>query len=333
MKVYFTLTDGVENSEINLDMLRLALKSAQENTSLKLYALYEGTKEDSAYKIFIENGVNVTLCTCSFKDKLERYYGDLQTNNLRASIKRMLGCFMKFDISLYEKDDDVILYSDIDTMFLKDADWDSFKVQRLAVAPEFNKDYDLIKGYRYFSAGIMLINLPELRKRREKLFDMLDNKIPPYQECWDQGFWNELYKDDFEEWGAEFNWKPYWGINDNANIIHIHGFKLGSLTPADFVFCGELQNRFSNAYEGWMYYSMKAYRILDFDKDKYHAALAVFLMNAKKEHGLEKQWYLSTYLLHFIYVKFKKFENVRIVGKLYKYTRKKLIKRDIIPAE
>lgn len=331
MKLYFTLTDGVEKSQINLDMLRLALKSAKENTSLELYALYDGTKDDKAYKIFQEYGTHIIMCKCSFADKIEKYYQN-QSTDIRSGIKRMLGCFMKFDIALHEKSDDVVLYADIDTMFLKDADWDSFKVKTIAAAPEFEQNYDIIKGYKYFGAAPMLINISEARKRREKLFYMLDNHLEPYQECWDQGFWNELYKDDFEPWPLEFNWKPYWGINENATIVHIHGFKLGSMTEDDAKFCGPMINRFSGAFEGWLYYTMKAYRILEYDRDLYVAKLAEFLKKSQPEIIVynKKQWYFSTYFLYWIYKKLSKKHLSRFSQKIYQFCEKKLQKRKVL---
>ena len=330
MKLYFTLTDGVDRSPIHLDMLRLACKSAKENTSLKLCALYDGTPNDTAYKILREYGVDITLCSCSFADKLEKYYTNVSPTDIHAGIKRLLGCFMKFDIALHENQDEVVLYADIDTMFLKDVDWDAFKVKTLAVAPEFDKNYDIINGYKYFNAGIMIINIPEAKKRMERLFYMLDNYIEPYQECWDQGFWNELYKDDFESLPIEFNWKPYWGINEKANIIHIHGFKLGSLSQNDAHFCCGQMQRFSGAYDGWIFYTIKAYRLLGYNKDLQITQLVNFLNDAKFKTPNKKQWYFSTYWLHFIYEKLKKHQNHILFSHIWTWAEKKLQKRHIL---
>lgn len=326
MKLYFTLTNGVNNSEVHLNMLRLCLKSARENTSLDLYALYDGEIGDNSYNIFKENGVNVILCKCSFTDKLKKYYANSRFEGLLNSVERMLGCFMKFDIALYEKDDDVVLYSDIDTMFLKDIPKEAFNVKTLAAAPEFDKNFDIIKGNKYFSAGIMMLNIPELTKRREKLFEMLDNNIQPYQECWDQGFFNELYKDDFEPLSLEYNWKPYWGINDKAIIIHIHGLKLGSMTITEFNLAGGLQNRDKEAVTGLVYYSLTAYRILGLNKDKDIAQYTKFLTLAQRFNN-KKQWLISSFIFYLIY---KLTANSKIFVKIHNTAKKKLLKRNLI---
>ena len=117
MKLYFTLTDGINKSQVHLEMLRLALKSAKENTSLKLNILYDGNTCDEAYKIFKEYDANIILCKCSFEEKLDKYYKN-QSSDIHLGYKRMLGCFIKFDIAIHEKEDDIILYADIDTIFL-----------------------------------------------------------------------------------------------------------------------------------------------------------------------------------------------------------------------
>lgn len=326
MKVYFTLTSGINKSQILLDMLSLCLKSAKKNTSLNLYALYDGEINDASYKIFTDNNVNVILCKCSFKDKLKKYYENSKFEGLLNSVDRMLGCFMKFDIALYEQEEETILYSDIDTMFLKDIPHEAFKTKTLAAAPEINKNFDIIKGNRYFSAGIMMLNVKELAKRREKLIEMLENGIEPYQECWDQGFFNELYKKDFEILPLEYNWKPYWGINDNASIIHIHGLKLGLLSKQDIEFTGDMQKCFKDAFYGWLYYTMTAYRLLGQNKDKFIANLAEFLKYSEKEQD-KKKWNFSSFFMYWIY---KITKNNKLMNKINKKIEKKLKKRNLI---
>ena len=337
MKVYFTLTDGIKNDEKNLNMLKLCLKSAKENTSLKLNALYDGIENDNVHKIFLEYGVNVIFTKLSFADKIQKYYKNWKFENLLNSLTRMHGCFLKFDIALHEQEEDVVLYSDIDTIFMRDIDWDKFaNVKTLAVAPEFDRDeFAVIKGYKYFSAGIMLINIPELKRRREELFYMLDNNVEPYQECWDQGFFNHLYKDDFEVMPFELNWKPYWGRNDNAIIVHVHGWKIGhELTEEAEDFCTGLLSRYKEAYEGILYYNMLGYRYLNLDKDKELSELGVYMAKcyAKmyNKQDRKKFFKISTFLLYICYRRTRKFSNVLFISKLHKYAEKKLIKRGVL---
>ena len=76
MKCYFTFNNDIENNKIYLDMLELALRTARKNTTLDLYALYEGTKEDKLYSILKKYNVNVQICKLSFYDLLENFYDE-----------------------------------------------------------------------------------------------------------------------------------------------------------------------------------------------------------------------------------------------------------------
>src|SRR4051794_28018626 len=42
---------------------------------------------------------------------------------------------------------------------------------------------------------------------------------------YDQPRLREFYKGKYDPLPAEFNWKPYWGYNALASIVHFHGPK------------------------------------------------------------------------------------------------------------
>lgn len=51
--------------------------------------------------------------------------------------------------------------------------------------------------------------------------------IPNKTNLFDQGYINEVCDNEFDFLPLEYNWKPYWGLNENAKIIHFHGIKPG----------------------------------------------------------------------------------------------------------
>lgn len=332
MKVYFTLNNDIEGNTIYMDMLRACLISAKKNTSLQLNAIYDGKESDKIYKILIENDVNVICHALSFYKELEKFYDEkykISVNMKDMKLKQAACNFMKFEIPLYEKNDEIVLYSDIDILFLREPKLDDFYTKTLAAAPEFEQNYDIIKGYKYFNAGTMLINVKELGKRRKILLDMLNKKQRPYQECWDQGFFNELYKNDFEELGTEYNWKPYWGINENAKILHLHGW-LKPQTYNGEEHIGALLNRFPKAFEGYLCYFIKFYDILNKDSSIYIAKLASFLKNAQEDANIKRKYKFSTWFYYYIYTNFAKFQNIVPIKQLFNYSKKKLQKKGIL---
>ena len=329
MKCYFTFNNDIENNKTYKEMLEIALQTARKNTTLDLYSLYDGSKEDELYSILQKYGVKVTICKLSFYHLLEHFYDNKyneQCNFKQLNLRQVACTFMKFEIAEIEQEDEVVLYSDIDVMFLKDIN--NLYTKTLAAAPEFALDFDKIKNYDYFNAGIMLLNIKELKRRKEILLDMLKNKKRPYQECWDQGFFNELYKNDFDKLAVEYNWKPYWGINENAIIVHLHGFKPFIFTQNSFDFCRQMIYKFEKAFSGFMYYFylFSTYKTDNSALDI--ANLARFLSFAQLNY--RKRWRFTTFLFYTISkliiksrVQFLKpianhFDNILKENKIYK---------------
>ena len=74
MKCYFTFNNDIENNETYMNMLDVALQSARKNTTLDLYALYDGNVEDKLYSILKKYNVKVYICKLSFYNLLENFY-------------------------------------------------------------------------------------------------------------------------------------------------------------------------------------------------------------------------------------------------------------------
>ena len=58
MKCYLALTEPDSDNEVYIDLLEVTLKSANSNTSLGLYALYDGNIESPCYKLLKKYKVN-----------------------------------------------------------------------------------------------------------------------------------------------------------------------------------------------------------------------------------------------------------------------------------
>jgi lipopolysaccharide biosynthesis glycosyltransferase len=71
----------------------------------------------------------------------------------------------------------------------------------------------------------MIMNIPALRESKADLFPVVEGRLSitaPYD---DQSAPNELFSGRWEHLPSTWNWKPYWGRNDEANIVHFHGPK------------------------------------------------------------------------------------------------------------
>ena len=130
------------------------------------------------------------------------------------------------------------------------------------VCPEFERSND----YSYFNAGVMLINTEVAKSKYNDFIHMINNSIKAETECCDQGYLNDLYKNQYNKLPLEYNWKPYWGINQNAKIIHFHGIKPNENVINKIPFLIEMLSKYESANSYFYYYDLYS-EYVDVDKD------------------------------------------------------------------
>jgi lipopolysaccharide biosynthesis glycosyltransferase len=94
----------------------------------------------------------------------------------------------------------------------------------IACAPEHRQD-----DFGYFNSGVMVMNLPALRATADRLRATVTARLPNMQPHDDQGALNDCYRNEWDRLPNEWNWKPYWGTNPDAKLIHFHGPKPGTV--------------------------------------------------------------------------------------------------------
>lgn len=194
-------------------LIKVAVASCLANTPLVPYCLYFGSR-NATVDDFEKMGVHVIPHVPSLEPELKIGYGE--------NYRRFAGHWLRADLPLIESDDQFILYTDIDVLFLN---WNPdllVRPQYLAVAPEHR-----IEDTHRFNSGVMILNLENMRAdlslfhsaiRRRLLNDF---KYPSH----DQRSFNDHFRDRYDHLSPLMNWKPYWGRNDKASIIHFHGPK------------------------------------------------------------------------------------------------------------
>lgn len=229
MKCYFALSDDVSSNDDYYWMFVAAVKSAKKNTSLELHCLYDfrdktsgDISNDRIYRMLKDNGVIIHLIAIDFEEELLSVYTDEYLNKIHVTKNSLYSRFLRFMIPDVDKSDDVVLYSDTDVIFLKPIEKSKlFDTQTICVGPEFDRK----ENFSYFNAGVMFVNLKSYRDAKKQLVNMLKDGKHPTTECCDQGYLNDIYEHKFDKLPFELNWKPYWGENREAVIVHLHGFK------------------------------------------------------------------------------------------------------------
>ena len=247
MNWFLALNQEAFRAERYADMLKVAVHTALKNTSLVPHLLYDG-RESLLTTWLRARGVRIIPCRSFAYDGLASLSRERRDPNI---LSIGAGAFLRVDLPSIARQngirDEFILYTDVDVMFTTDvcAFLGTLKPQYFAAAPETDQN-----NPARMNSGVMVMNVDGLmnvdsdfkRFIASHLHELIDQN-------WDQGAYRRFFGRSNilttvcgTRWDAlppEFNWKPYWGRNAGAAIIHFHGPKphdrelLRSGTPAD----------------------------------------------------------------------------------------------------
>lgn len=218
MKWYLALNEGGTRGDIGLHT-KLAVLSAMKHTDLTPYLLYSGSR--NSFTSWLETrGVRIIDSQLPYISVIEELTAAGRYHMLTV------GHWLRTNVCLEDHDDDYVFYTDVDVLFLKQPDLEAIRPHYFAAAPEFDRD-----SWNYFNAGVMVMNPRHMRAEyplfERYLIDALKEKTHSFH---DQIAYNEFYRGRWERLPLELNWKPYWGLNDSARLLHFHGPKLGAIS-------------------------------------------------------------------------------------------------------
>ena len=197
-----------------MDMAKAAVLSSIEY-GINRHCLYDGNNTE--FIAFLkQNNVNVILHETSFKSKILELVEP-------AAHPTYLGAFLRLDIPLIidklHLDIDYYLYTDCDIIFNRDPSevFLNFFPSGIGASGE-NKQNQV----DMFNSGVMWCNQKKMLETYQDFYNFVVDKKFKFTSI-DQGALNEFYT--HEKLPDEINWKPYWGINDEACIVHWHGPK------------------------------------------------------------------------------------------------------------
>lgn len=209
-KWYFSINeDGFQGC---IEQITASVRSCHMNTSLEPICIYGGTNQGNL-KTLNDLGVTVIPHVSTIEPELREGYGE--------RFSRFSGHWLRVDIPTIETDDDWIIYTDTDVVFLKDPK-DIEIPDLLSAAPEFKKD-----DYSKFNSGVMVMNLPNLRKVQGEFIKSIKDRLvnnftyPAH----DQESYNRFFNNKFSHLPPKYNWKVYWGVDPSVEILHLHGPK------------------------------------------------------------------------------------------------------------
>ncbi len=169
------------------------------------------------------HGVTVVPWAVSFPDALRRNYPD------RFHVAT--GAYLRFEIPTVCEQlgitDRYLLTTDMDVMFAGDvSSLASVRPAYLAAAPQFDPN-----DWSYFNSGVMVINRQAFAEQLPRLIACIPKLRAGHG--FDQDTLNLHFAGRWHWLPVEYNWKPWWGVNPNARIVHFHGPKAHTCEPVE----------------------------------------------------------------------------------------------------
>lgn len=219
MKWYTALSSYSSSSYTN--MLDVAVASCLANTPFKPHIICD---KKIPYTKKLEK---------QYKDKIKVIYHSgkifksfckqFKNDNQLANQLGTAGTYLRAEVPIIETQDKYVLYTDADVIFYdpKNGPRDVPAPDYFAAAPEF--DYN---NWSYFNAGSMIMNTESMREQYNTFYNYVKDKFKQLVDhAHDQAAYNLLFKGKWNRLPVEYNWKPGWGVNDRAVVVHFHGPK------------------------------------------------------------------------------------------------------------
>lgn len=223
MKWFFALHEAAPQFDAYAAMAKVAVVSARHYApTLEPYFIYDG-EENALTRWMVSHGVTLLPRRSRFYaqfaehsattgDPFALWYGP--GTYLRAEVPSLceqLGCL-----------DETVLYTDCDILLKGDptAAIPDLRGSFFAVAPESRPD-DL----EDVNAGIMAMNPRALRGMDEAFAAFILSDFDRCVRQTDQYAYRTFFRHGWKGLPLTLNWKPYWGLNTEARIVHFHGPK------------------------------------------------------------------------------------------------------------
>ena len=226
MKHFFSLYKDPAGQYLNyIDHIKAMVNSAIVNTTLQSYFIYDGEPDDLTNWLEAR-GVVIVYHKSTLSDLIQ------SCENKGFSKHTAQGAFLRLDIPIIlqklNNSDDVVLYTDCDVIFLKEVECKSIP-NIFAIAPEFNSNLE----HPNYNTGVMFINVAEFTESHHSLMEFIaqSGDISQFGD-YDQGIVNLFYRNKFSLLEWNYNWRPYFGINHDAVIVHYHGLKIKDIAAA-----------------------------------------------------------------------------------------------------
>jgi hypothetical protein len=222
MKWFFALNEKSPAFGDYSGMIRAAVHSARTRTRLSPCFLFDG--EPCALTAWLEaNGVTVLRRRWRLLDEFNRVAGESGRTQLLGFAG---GIFLRMEIPRLCEEmgwgDEQVLYTDCDILFTGDPEplFPDLDGAYFGVGPEFDPN-----NVEDMNSGVMVMRLPAMRAVEGAFEQFVRETMADCARYTDQFAYKAFFRHGWKGLPPELNWKPYWGENPAARIIHFHAAK------------------------------------------------------------------------------------------------------------
>lgn len=209
------------------EMIVAAVNSARKNTSLEPICLYSG-KPNALTSWLEKKGVQVRFEKVPFYNEMFSQEVLDFHKSTHYSPHHASGAFLKAMASTFFKTEENLLITDCDVYFRKNPEC---KIENPSSFYAVNEVYlnkqGILEKADFFNSGIIFYNSKFFNSIVGKFVDAVkENRFYSSKTgSYDQTLMNRALHDWWTPAKATLNWRPFQGINQDAEIIHFHGPK------------------------------------------------------------------------------------------------------------
>jgi len=218
MKWFFALNGVSPKFDDFSKMVKVAVRTAQQKTSLEPVCIYDGRQNELTDWLQKNNVKIIFHRTPHYRNIAREHPGALTV---------AAGAFLRIEIpkilEIYQMQDEYVLYTDCDVIFVNDVVeyLQGLTCEFFMAAPEHDPNY-----WEQLNSGVLYMNVKNLQKVHQEFNDFIKRNLAHcMQLAFDQGAYNLFFAGKWERLDVAMNWKSYWPLNSEPKIIHFHGPK------------------------------------------------------------------------------------------------------------
>jgi len=208
--VYYCIDDIGLTNEVG-EMLKMSITSAVENSGLSVKCLYCGDNEKFV-NLLSEIGVEVIYTKSRIDDAIIDAH-----RNINFPLHAR-GAYLRYEISEIDRNN-YSLYVDCDVFFAS-------KFILPETLPQLVSACNELHNKNEFNSGVLLFNNVNFKNSVQDFLNYAKANFGSWAVGVDQRPFNDFYQGSIESLDNSYNWRPSFGINDDARMIHFHGTKV-----------------------------------------------------------------------------------------------------------